>query len=145
MYVGRMSKGAIRKELEEEPLVERDGEDSCGNCCDSAQGDAALPSTAGPPSPNTHHTSAKNKPSPHATRLKWASLALLVVQNSSLFVVTRFSRDVGPNEPLYLPGMCCSDLCTAGVSTDFYKKAPSNDTGHGARDWRALALIDRWH
>lgn len=130
MYVGRMSKGAIRKELEEEPLVERDGEDSCGNCCDSAQGDAALPSTAGPPSPNTHHTSAKNKPSPHATRLKWASLALLVVQNSSLFVVTRFSRDVGPNEPLYLG--CVVLICAPPVSQqNFTRKLPLPTLGTG--------------
>lgn len=36
--------------------------------------------------------------------LKWSSLALLVVQNSGLFVVTRYSRvkDLDSDEPLYL-------------------------------------------
>ena len=39
-----------------------------------------------------------------AAHLKWVSLTLLVVQNSSLFVVTRYSRNVDPlsEEPLYL-------------------------------------------
>ena len=42
--------------------------------------------------------------SPATAYLKWVSLAALVVQNSSLFVVTRFSREVDPDstEPLYL-------------------------------------------
>jgi len=45
-----------------------------------------------------------SSPATATAYLKWASLAALVVQNSSLFVVTRFSREVDPDstEPLYL-------------------------------------------
>ena len=53
-----------------QPLVER-----------GQQGAASAASTASPPAGLKH-----------ASYAKWISLALLVVQNSSLFVVTRFSR-----------------------------------------------------
>ena len=37
-----------------------------------------------------------------AERIKWASLAGIVVQNSGLFVVTRYSRKPDENGALYL-------------------------------------------
>ena len=53
--------------------------------------------------PTKSSTPASSKPI-EAVHLKWVSLTLLVVQNSSLFVVTRYSRMVDPTstEPLYL-------------------------------------------